>query len=152
MGADNVDHLVRGLHRKEQMAGANAVCRELSRFVSEVGGDRVKNDISVVKLSDDRELFSSPVGEGAATARLTSEVFLHKASLGHHKRDPAVADDSARDVSRLRKGKLGGEDKLRYPHAAVCGGTLRVCNIKSEVSENLKAQLTHKADLPDIAN
>ena len=92
---------------KEQMTGSQAVLTKLVRLVTHISGQAVKNNISVAKLTHHGEFLSLSVNEGGFITIFATEVLTDEASLCYHKRNSAIGDKSAADISCLRQSKLG---------------------------------------------
>ena len=102
-------NLLTTLGGKEQMAGPQAVLTKLVRLVTHISGQAVEYNISVAKLTHHGEFLTLSVNKCGFVTIFATEVLTNKASLGYHKRNSAIGDKSAADVSCLRQCKLRRE-------------------------------------------
>ena len=140
------------LDGKEQMTGFQAVLTKLVRLVTHISGQAVKNNISVAKLTHHGEFLSLSVNEGGFITIFATEVLTDEASLCYHKRNSAIGDKSAADISCLWQSKLGRENKVCNTHITVNLGALAIGNVQSEVTDWRNSKALCQLNLTYIAN
>ena len=89
------------------MLGFNTVSAKLILSITHIGGNTVKNNISVLPQAHHREFLALAVGKSRLVTLVAAKILTDKASLGHHQGNSSVGDKSATDVSRLWQSHLG---------------------------------------------
>ena len=134
------------------MLGFDTVGAKLALSVTHVGGNTVKNNISVLPQTHHGEFFTLTISKSRLVTLIAAKILADKASLGYHQGNTTVGDKTTANISCLWQSKLGREDKMLNTHIMINKRALAVSNVQPEVAYKLKSKRLCEADLTDIAN